>query len=180
MSSIGQQFKIARERKGVTQSEAAAGTRIKIAHIDAMERDDFSGMPAPAYAKGFIKIYADYLGLDPRPLLQEFTEKIEEPFQPLATSSFGYQDEHSERPAKIAAILDALRSLWPNRILGKKTITIAIISLIILTIALVVTHYFTKRSSGSDTSSDQAIADGIAEQPPDPYWNASAKASSNP
>ena len=32
-----------------------------------MERDDFSRIAAPTYAKGFIKLYADYLGLDPGP-----------------------------------------------------------------------------------------------------------------
>ena len=30
-----------------------------------MERDDFSRMAAPIYAKGFIRLYAEYLGLDP-------------------------------------------------------------------------------------------------------------------
>lgn len=74
MPTLGQTFKHAREKRKMTASQAAAATRIKIQHIQAMERDDFSRMAAPMYAKGFIKIYAEHLGLDPAPLLREYVE----------------------------------------------------------------------------------------------------------
>ncbi len=69
---MGQVFKAARERKRVTLSQAAIKTRIKIQHIEMMERDDFSQMPAPAYARGFIRMYADFLGLESGPLVEEY------------------------------------------------------------------------------------------------------------
>lgn len=72
MAGIGQILRKARERKQITTSRAAADTNIKIQHIEAMERDDFSHMAAPIYAKGFIRIYAEYLGLDPAPLIAEY------------------------------------------------------------------------------------------------------------
>lgn len=72
MDSIGQVLREARERKQITTSRAAAETNIKIQHIEAMERDDFSRMAAPIYAKGFIRIYAEYLGLDPAQLIAEY------------------------------------------------------------------------------------------------------------
>ncbi|HKL21562.1 MAG TPA: helix-turn-helix domain-containing protein [Tichowtungia sp.] len=73
MATIGEQFKAAREAKGVSESEAAAETKILTKTIFAMEADDFSAMAAPTYAKGFIRLYAEYLGLDPEPLVQEYT-----------------------------------------------------------------------------------------------------------
>lgn len=72
MESIGQILRSARERKRISLATAAAKTRIKIQHLEKMERDDFSGMPAPMYARGFIRIYADFLGLDPLPLVQQY------------------------------------------------------------------------------------------------------------
>lgn len=72
METMGQVFKAARERKRISLSTAAARTRIKIQHLEAMERDDFSKMPAPTYARGFIRMYADFLGLDPAPLIDEY------------------------------------------------------------------------------------------------------------
>lgn len=74
MDSMGQKFRAAREKKKINVSKAAALTRIKMQHIEMMENNDFSKMPAPAYAKGFIRIYASFLGLDPVPLVQEYVD----------------------------------------------------------------------------------------------------------
>jgi transcriptional regulator with XRE-family HTH domain len=74
MASIGKSFREARERKGVDLSRAAAQTHILLKHLEMMEHDDFSRMPAPMYAKGFIRMYAEYLGIDPVPLVQEYVE----------------------------------------------------------------------------------------------------------
>ena len=70
MESIGQKLKEAREAKGSTLSQAASATRIKFQHLESMERDDFSKIAAAAYARGFIKIYAEYLELSPDPLIR--------------------------------------------------------------------------------------------------------------
>ncbi len=75
METLGQKLYAARNQKKVTASEAAKHTRIKIQHLEDMERDDFSSIPAPAYAKGFIKIYSEYLCIDPAPLIKEYMEK---------------------------------------------------------------------------------------------------------
>lgn len=75
MATIGQQFKAAREAKGVSEAQAAADTKILTKLIAAMEADDFSAMAAPTYAKGFIRLYAEYLALDPEPLVDEYTQK---------------------------------------------------------------------------------------------------------
>ena len=72
MATLGQILKEAREKKNVTASQAAAATRMKIQTVEALERDDFSRMAAPMYAKGFIKLYAEYLGLDAAPLIREY------------------------------------------------------------------------------------------------------------
>ena len=74
MPTLGQTLKEARERKKVTCSQAAAATRLKMQHVEAMERNDFSRVAAPIYAKGFLKLYAEYLGLDPAPLIREYMD----------------------------------------------------------------------------------------------------------
>lgn len=74
METLGQRLKAARERKRMTLSQAALKTRVKIQHLEAMERDDFAKMPAPAYARGFIRLYCEQLGLDPAPIVAEYIE----------------------------------------------------------------------------------------------------------
>ena len=75
IGTIGQQLESARQAKGVTVSEAGRATKILSKFIEAMEADDFGVLSAPVYAKSFIKMYARYLGLDARPLVDEYIEK---------------------------------------------------------------------------------------------------------
>jgi hypothetical protein len=70
--AIGKTLQDARLRKKMTTSQVAAATRIKIQLIEAIERDDFSRMSAPIYGKGFIKLYAECVELDPKPLIDEY------------------------------------------------------------------------------------------------------------
>jgi hypothetical protein len=72
MGTVGQRLEAARREKGVTVSEAGEKTRILPKLIEAMEADDFTSLAAPVYVKGFLRLYAQYLGLDPAPLIQEY------------------------------------------------------------------------------------------------------------
>ena len=72
IGTIGQKLEAARQAKGVTASEAGRATKILSKFIEAMEADDFGALSAPVYAKSFIKMYAQYLGLDARPLVDEY------------------------------------------------------------------------------------------------------------
>lgn len=73
MLTLGQIFRETRESKGITASQAAEATRIKPQMLDRMEADVWEKMPAPIYARGFIKIYAENLGLAPEPLIEAYT-----------------------------------------------------------------------------------------------------------
>lgn len=89
MATIGEQLKAAREAKGVSEAEAGIETKILTRLIVSIEKDDFSTIAAPAYAKGFIRIYAEYLGIDPEPLIEEYTT-LHSP-RPVP-----HQNEHSQ------------------------------------------------------------------------------------
>ena len=67
-----------------------------------MEADNFSVMPAPTYAKGFIRLYAEYLGLDPAPLVQEYLANHASGPRPLIDESS--QLEQNSRSSKSVAI----------------------------------------------------------------------------
>jgi transcriptional regulator with XRE-family HTH domain len=69
MKTVGQILREARERKGLTVAQAVEGTRSKSQVIQQLEQDDFSRFPAPIYTRGFIKLYAEFLGLDASELI---------------------------------------------------------------------------------------------------------------
>ncbi|HZD59614.1 MAG TPA: RodZ domain-containing protein [Anaerolineae bacterium] len=70
--AIGEVLAEARRELGKSIKEVELGTKIRSRYIEALERDDFESLPGDIYAKGFIKTYAIYLGLDPRPLIQQY------------------------------------------------------------------------------------------------------------
>jgi len=72
LGSIGQKLESARQRKGLTVSEIGRETKILPKFIHAMESDNFEVLSAPVYAKSFIRMYAQYLGLDPQPLIDDY------------------------------------------------------------------------------------------------------------
>lgn len=71
--SLGQTLRAAREAKGITTSELAARTHLLVQIVEGLENEDFRRIPAPIYGRGFIKLYCEVVGLDPKPLQAEFT-----------------------------------------------------------------------------------------------------------
>ncbi len=77
--SLGDQLQQARKQRRMTTSEVAAATRMKIQIVEDLEREDFSRIAAPVYGKGFIKLYAEQVGLDPKPLVDEYVARFVDP-----------------------------------------------------------------------------------------------------
>jgi cytoskeletal protein RodZ len=70
--SLGNHFQRIRRSQHKTLEEAAAVTRIPVKALAALEADDYDLLPAEVFTRGFIKLYAGYLGLDPAETLKQF------------------------------------------------------------------------------------------------------------
>lgn len=77
MPSIGDILGEERRRRGKSLKEVEETIKIRASYISAIENDDFHQLPAPAYAKAFIRSYAEYLEIDPTPLIEEFRRLYE-------------------------------------------------------------------------------------------------------
>ncbi|MGB7875846.1 MAG: RodZ domain-containing protein [Anaerolineales bacterium] len=62
--TIGQRLEKARLSRHLLLEEVAEATRIRLAYLQALEADDFSALPSPVQARGFLRNYAEYLDLD--------------------------------------------------------------------------------------------------------------------
>jgi cytoskeletal protein RodZ len=70
----------ARQARGLTLEEVERDTRISRRYLQALENENFGLLPAPVYARGFLRTYARYLGLEPANLLPLFpVGYVEEP-----------------------------------------------------------------------------------------------------
>jgi cytoskeletal protein RodZ len=80
--AIGAGLREARERQGLSLEQAAEATRIAARHLRALEEERFERLPERVYARGFLREYTGFLGLDPRPFLDEYTARLGEPEPP--------------------------------------------------------------------------------------------------
>ncbi len=71
-ASLPERLLAARERKGVDLYRAERDTKIRARYLAALERGDWRALPGSVYTKGFLRNYAQYLGLDPDEILLQW------------------------------------------------------------------------------------------------------------
>jgi transcriptional regulator with XRE-family HTH domain len=86
MFEIGSALREARERRGLSYSQVEEGTKIRARYIRALEDEDFGVLPGATYSKGFLRAYADYLGLDGHLFIDEFNSRYHDPRHRRETS----------------------------------------------------------------------------------------------
>jgi len=72
---IGNSLREARLRQGVDLVEAESSTKIRTKYLRALEEERFELLPAQTYVKGFLRSYAEYLGLDGQLYVDEFNSR---------------------------------------------------------------------------------------------------------
>ncbi len=75
---IGELLRRERLRQGQDLADIAAILRIRFVHLRAIEEGRFSDLPGSPYAIGFVRAYADYLGLDADAVLERFRDEASE------------------------------------------------------------------------------------------------------
>ncbi|QQG40903.1 MAG: helix-turn-helix domain-containing protein [Candidatus Levyibacteriota bacterium] len=78
MIRVGQKLKEARLKKGLTVADAAKATKIKALFLEALEKGDYTKLPSVAYAQGFVRNYAIFLGIPTQALLAIFRREFDE------------------------------------------------------------------------------------------------------
>jgi transcriptional regulator with XRE-family HTH domain len=141
-SPLGEALRRARTAKGLSIEDAERVTRIPRKYLEALELENFSILPAPVYARGFLRSYAQYLSLNPDDLL---------PFFPV-----GHVDE---------PILDPLPEVGEPRVWNLNSIVaVAVVGALIL---VVIALYTLGQDTGSGAFSDTGSNSNAAPLVPD-------------
>jgi cytoskeleton protein RodZ len=81
--TVGAVLAETRAEHGLTIEQASAATRIRAEHLLALESDQPDRLAAPVYARGYVRTYATYLGLDPEPLVARVLAPTQDPGRAL-------------------------------------------------------------------------------------------------
>ena len=75
--TVGRYLRQEREKKGISLESVASVTRITRENLEALERDDFQTISAHVFVRGFLRSYANYLGLDPKELVARYDSQTD-------------------------------------------------------------------------------------------------------
>src|SRR3954469_25209047 len=76
MFEIGNSLREARVRRGIDFAQACDATKIHGRYLRALEEEQFDLLPAETYVKGFLRTYAEYLGLDGQLYVDEYNSRF--------------------------------------------------------------------------------------------------------
>jgi cytoskeleton protein RodZ len=109
MPALGERFRAAREARGLTLSDVSDQLRIRAVYLAAIEEENWSAIGAAVYARGFLRTYARFLGLEPEESVAAFNASsgAASPSTPAPMAASG------EPPAPIAGSRSSLSPvLW--------------------------------------------------------------------
>jgi len=79
---VGHSLKVVRERQGLSLADVSARTRIRRQHLAAIEDGKFVELPGAVYITGFLRTYAETLGLNPEEVVASFQAESDLARQP--------------------------------------------------------------------------------------------------
>jgi cytoskeletal protein RodZ len=82
MFEIGGSLREARLKRGLTPADVQKAIRIRDRYLQALEEERWELLPGDAYVKGFLRTYADYLGLDGNLYVEEYNSRFARPDEP--------------------------------------------------------------------------------------------------
>jgi hypothetical protein len=118
---IGNSLREARVRRGIEFAQAELTTKIRGKYLRALEEEHFDLLPAETYVKGFLRTYAEYLGLDGQLYVDEYN------------SRFVIGEEQSEARARRSAARPQKR----NRRIETNVVLVALAAIAVLTVIVI-------------------------------------------
>jgi cytoskeletal protein RodZ len=73
---FGARMKRLREERGIALRDIAETTKISVTALEALERNDISRLPGGIFSRGFIRAYAEQIGVDPEVTVREFIARF--------------------------------------------------------------------------------------------------------
>jgi hypothetical protein len=135
---IGNSLREARIRRELDFAQAEVATKIRAKYLRALEDEQFEILPAETYVKGFLRTYAEYLGLDGQLYVDEFN------------SRFVSGDDHEPRVRRSAA-----RPPRRSRHIGTSLFVIALAAVAVV-IVVVIAAWKNGGSEGPATTTTTA------------------------
>ncbi len=98
LETVGQDLRTARLRRGDDLAAISRVLKIRRDHLEALEEDRLEALPGRAYAVGFVRSYAEYLGLDAAQCVERYKLEIAGRSDNITPVHVIEEDEHRRLP----------------------------------------------------------------------------------
>ena len=96
--SVGGLLREARESVGLSAADVARGLRIRHVYVQGIEEDNYAALPGKAYVLGFLRSYAEFLGLDGDDVVARYRRQLDDVGLPAATLNFPVREPETRMP----------------------------------------------------------------------------------
>ena len=97
--TLGEEFRAAREARGLTLSDVAEQIHIRSVYLAGIESEDWTSIGAPVYVRGFIRTYARFLALDVERAVQIYNECSPSSPMPPPMPDYGVVNDERSGPS---------------------------------------------------------------------------------
>jgi hypothetical protein len=143
MFEIGNSLREARMRQGLDYNEVELGTKIRAKYVRALEEEQFEVLPGGTYIKGFLRSYAEFLGLDGQLYVDEYNSRF-------------VVDAYDDMPQR------RTRARQEQRSVERRVVVFALAGIAALTALVIVAWKF----GGSDTTSPRTTSPPVTHTAP--------------
>lgn len=158
-SGVGASLREARKRRDLDLTEVEASIKIRVRYLQAIEDEDWDVLPGDVYARGFIRTYASYLGLDGEQLAERYRQAT--------------RDEGEERaPRRLEPVGSAVPARGGWRFRGRALTAAVVLAVAALLVAVGLT--------GDDGDDGPVVGDTVAKPDRDASRGASTTVAARP
>lgn len=155
--SFGTWLRSQRKIREVPLGEIADATKISIRYLEALEQDRFDVLPATVFAKGFLREYARFVGLDPDEVVNSYITALEAPPESAPA------EEPQRRRTQVGDATDSRKNHW-----------LLIVALLVALALIAFLIYWGGSQRGEDAMAPSIAAPVLPSAPPPPVEEAAS------
>ena len=166
---VGQKLEEARKRKGVSVREVSESTKIRGDYLSAIETGNYDIKLPEVYLRGFVRLYAKFLGLDQDALVADLDNELGKVSDKNVKKSLGSIVSHDNSVKQSSSASDSYsqpknRPLSSSRVNYLKPIIYGSIGLIGVLVVVLFIYLFSDSESGQEIKTSETKGQVIIER----------------
>ena len=160
-AKIGRILEQKRKEKGLSLEDVEQATKIRKRYLDGLEREDYAVLPAGVYAQGFLKTYANYLGLDGEDLSRQLKSRR----KPRRERGINYNTEPENGFEEPLIAPSGLQGTEKRRFPTSAVVTL-LVAVLVLAVVIGALYFVGRGVEASRSGEDNPSPAQPAENPP--------------